>query len=52
MSSGLVLIDKPSGWTSHDVVARLRKLAGARLVGLDGTLDPMASGLLLILVNS
>ena len=52
MSSGLVLIDKPSGWTSHDVVARLRKLAGTRRVGHAGTLDPMATGLLLIGVNS
>lgn len=52
MSSGLVLIDKPSGWTSHDVVARLRKLAGTRRVGHAGTLDPMATGLLLIGVNA
>jgi tRNA pseudouridine55 synthase len=52
MSSGLVLIDKPSGWTSHDVVARLRKLAGTRRVGHAGTLDPMATGLLLIGINS
>ena len=52
MSSGLVLIDKPSGFTSHDVVARLRKVAGTRRVGHAGTLDPMATGLLLIGVNS
>ena len=52
MSSGLVLIDKPSGWTSHDVVARLRKIAGTRRVGHAGTLDPMATGLLLIGINS
>lgn len=52
MSSGLVLIDKPSGWTSHDVVARLRKVAGTRRVGHAGTLDPMATGLLLIGINS
>ena len=52
MTSGLVLIDKPSGWTSHDVVARLRKLAGTRRVGHAGTLDPMATGLLLIGINS
>ena len=52
MSSGLVLIDKPSGWTSHDVVARLRRLAGTRRVGHAGTLDPMATGLLLIGINS
>ncbi len=52
MSSGLILIDKPSGWTSHDVVARLRKLAGTRRVGHAGTLDPMATGLLVIGINS
>lgn len=52
MSSGLALIDKPQGWTSHDVVARLRKIAGTRRVGHAGTLDPMATGLLLIGINS
>ena len=52
MTSGLVLIDKPQGWTSHDVVAKLRKIAGTRRVGHAGTLDPMATGLLLIGVNS
>ena len=52
MSSGLVLIDKPQGWTSHDVVARLRKVSGTRRVGHAGTLDPMATGLLLIGINS
>lgn len=52
MTSGLVLIDKPQGWTSHDVVAKLRKVAGTRRVGHAGTLDPMATGLLLIGINS
>lgn len=52
MTSGLVLIDKSQGWTSHDVVAKLRKIAGTRRVGHAGTLDPMATGLLLIGVNS
>jgi tRNA pseudouridine55 synthase len=52
MTSGLVLIDKPSDWTSHDVVAKLRKIAGTRKVGHAGTLDPMATGLLLIGINS
>lgn len=52
MASGLVLIDKPQGWTSHDVVAKLRKIAGTRRVGHAGTLDPMATGLLLIGINS
>lgn len=52
MTSGLALIDKPQGWTSHDVVAKLRSIAGTRRVGHAGTLDPMATGLLLIGVNS
>jgi tRNA pseudouridine55 synthase len=45
---GLVLVDKPAGWTSHDVVARTRRLAGTRKVGHAGTLDPMATGLLVL----
>lgn len=50
-SSGLVIVDKPSGWTSHDVVGRLRRLAGTRKVGHAGTLDPMATGVLVVGVN-
>jgi tRNA pseudouridine55 synthase len=46
--SGIVLLDKPAGWTSHQVVARVRRLAGTRKVGHAGTLDPMATGLLII----
>ena len=45
---GLVVVDKPSGMTSHDVVARVRRLAGTRKVGHAGTLDPMATGVLLL----
>ena len=45
---GLVIVDKPTGWTSHDVVARLRRLAGTRKVGHAGTLDPMATGVLVV----
>ncbi|GAB3565557.1 tRNA pseudouridine(55) synthase TruB [Spelaeicoccus albus] len=45
---GLFLVDKPGGWTSHDVVARVRRLAGTKKVGHAGTLDPMATGLLLL----
>jgi len=45
---GLVIVDKPAGWTSHDVVARLRRLAGTRRVGHAGTLDPMATGVLVV----
>ena len=48
MTDGLVLVDKPAGWTSHDVVARCRRLAGTRRVGHAGTLDPMATGLLIV----
>jgi tRNA pseudouridine55 synthase len=51
-TSGLVLIDKPQGWTSHDAVARTRSLANTRKVGHAGTLDPMATGLLVLGVNS
>jgi tRNA pseudouridine55 synthase len=46
--SGLVIVDKPSGMTSHDVVARIRRLAGTRRVGHAGTLDPMATGVLVV----
>jgi tRNA pseudouridine55 synthase len=46
--NGLVVVDKPPGWTSHDVVARCRKLLGTRKVGHSGTLDPGATGVLLI----
>jgi tRNA pseudouridine55 synthase len=46
--SGLVLVDKPAGWTSHDVVGRVRRLAGTRRVGHAGTLDPMATGVLVL----
>ncbi len=45
---GLVVVDKPAGLTSHTVVARIRRLAGTRRVGHAGTLDPMATGVLLI----
>jgi len=46
--SGLVVVDKPAGWTSHDVVARMRRLLGTRKVGHGGTLDPMATGVLVV----
>lgn len=45
---GLLVIDKPAGWTSHDVVARVRRLVGTRKVGHAGTLDPMATGVLVL----
>jgi tRNA pseudouridine55 synthase len=46
--SGLLLIDKPSGMTSHDVVYRIRRAVGVKKVGHAGTLDPMATGLLIL----
>lgn len=45
---GLLVIDKPAGWTSHDAVARARRLARTRKVGHAGTLDPMATGVLVL----
>ncbi|MEU5878378.1 tRNA pseudouridine(55) synthase TruB [Spirillospora sp. NPDC047279] len=46
--SGLVIVDKPADWTSHDVVGKLRRLARTRRVGHAGTLDPMATGVLVV----
>lgn len=48
MTDGLLVVDKPSGWTSHQVVGRLRRILGTRKVGHAGTLDPMATGVLLV----
>lgn len=48
VASGLVVVDKPAGLTSHDVVSRIRRLAGTRKVGHAGTLDPMATGVLVL----
>ena len=48
MRDGLVVVDKPAGCTSHDVVAKLRKVYGQRRVGHAGTLDPDATGVLLV----
>ncbi|MFD0823391.1 tRNA pseudouridine(55) synthase TruB [Micromonospora zhanjiangensis] len=47
-ADGLVVVDKPGGMTSHDVVSRIRRLARTRRVGHGGTLDPMATGVLVI----
>jgi tRNA pseudouridine55 synthase len=49
--SGILNIDKPAGWTSHDVVGRVRRVLGLRRVGHAGTLDPMATGVLLVCVG-
>jgi tRNA pseudouridine55 synthase len=46
--SGLLIVDKPADWTSHDVVAKIRRLAGTKRVGHAGTLDPMATGVLVV----
>jgi tRNA pseudouridine55 synthase len=48
---GVLIIDKPAGMTSHDVVARVRKITGHRRVGHTGTLDPFATGVLVVLVG-
>ncbi len=45
---GILVIDKPGGWTSHDVVAKVRRLTGIRRIGHTGTLDPMATGVLVL----
>ena len=50
-SDGIVVVDKPAGMTSHTVVARIRRLAGTRKVGHAGTLDPMATGVLVVGLN-
>ena len=47
-ADGLLIIDKPAGWTSHDVVAKLRRIAGTKRVGHAGTLDPLATGVLVV----
>lgn len=51
VGDGLLVVDKPAGWTSHDVVGRARRLCRTRRVGHAGTLDPMATGVLVLGVN-
>lgn len=51
MLNGLLLVDKPVDWTSHDVVSKVRRLAGQSSVGHSGTLDPFASGLMVLLLG-
>jgi tRNA pseudouridine55 synthase len=48
---GMLVIDKPADWTSHDVVARMRRILGTRRIGHTGTLDPFATGVLVICIN-
>ncbi len=50
--SGILSVDKPLGWTSHDVVGLVRRLVGQRQVGHAGTLDPLASGVLLVVLGT
>ena len=49
--NGVIVVDKPQGWTSHDVVGKMRRLAGTKAVGHLGTLDPMATGVLPLVLN-
>ena len=48
---GFLPVDKPGGWTSHDVVAKVRRATGIKRVGHAGTLDPMATGLLVVAIG-
>jgi tRNA pseudouridine55 synthase len=48
---GVIVVDKPSGWTSHDVVNKMRRIAGTRRVGHLGTLDPSATGVLPVVIG-
>lgn len=48
---GILVLDKPSGWTSHDAVAKMRRIAGTRKIGHLGTLDPLATGVLPLVVG-
>jgi|SRR5579863_1393141 len=50
-TDGIIVVDKPEGWTSHDVVNRIRRLANTRKVGHLGTLDPIATGVLPVVVG-
>jgi tRNA pseudouridine55 synthase len=49
--NGLIVVDKPQGWTSHDVVGKMRRIAGTKKIGHLGTLDPMATGVLPLLIE-
>ncbi len=49
--TGIIIVNKPEGWTSHDIVAKLRRILGERRIGHGGTLDPMATGVLPVFVG-
>jgi tRNA pseudouridine55 synthase len=51
VGDGVIVVDKPAGWTSHDVVAKMRGIAGTRRVGHLGTLDPLATGVLPVMIG-
>ena len=51
MAGGILILDKPAGWTSHDAVAKLRGILKERRIGHGGTLDPMATGVLPVFVG-
>lgn len=51
MNHGLILVDKPTGMTSHDVVAKVRRWLGTKAIGHAGTLDPLATGLMVLLIG-
>ena len=51
MANGIIIVDKPAGWTSQDVTAKLRGVFHTRRVGHGGTLDPMATGVLPVFVG-
>src|ERR1700720_215969 len=50
--NGVIILDKPAGWTSHDVVSRVRRILGQRSIGHLGTLDPLATGVLPLVTGS
>ena len=50
--NGVIIVDKPAGWTSHDVVNRMRRILQQRSVGHLGTLDPLATGVLPLVIGS
>src|SRR6266853_5903360 len=52
LMNGVIILDKPAGWTSHDVVNRMRRILGQRSVGHLGTLDPLATGVLPLVTGS
>ena len=50
--NGILVVDKPAGWTSHDVVAKLRGACREKRMGHSGTLDPMATGMLILVIGT